>query len=110
MQDAGVDGPAVLPPTPTAESHYQGLSRKQVQGILDQYIESGGWTEWAKDCLGFDENFGRGLYSPALGGVEWWYSSTTDLWNVTATGRSCDGVQRWYVDDDTGEVSDHALP
>jgi len=95
----------VLSPTPTPLRHSASLSRKQVETILQQWMETEDWTERVRDCLFklYQNDTYRVLI---LDNVEWWYlDDGSDRWIVTAVGRSCDGVQRWYLNDNTGEIT-----
>ena len=62
-----------------------------------------GWT--GHDYLYYTTPHGNGGLAYWLHGeVCWGYHNDSDQWLVTATGNSRDGIQVWYVEDNTGQV------
>ena len=97
---ATIEATVVTEPTPTPFQHRALLSSSQVQDILESYTDSpeGRQDVRVDDCLG---QYPTHLHYS----VKWWYmSDNSDRWMVTAAGHSCDGVQTWYIDDNTGKV------
>jgi hypothetical protein len=97
---ATIEATVVTEPTPTPFQHRALLSSSQVKEILESWVDSreGRQDVRVNDCLTW---YGSALHRS----VKWWYmSDNSDRWMVTAAGNSCDGVQAWYIDDNTGKV------
>ena len=81
--------------------------------ILEQYISNTVKKEElgsrAFDCLYWYH--GPFFYSVLDGDghersvIEWSYmDDNSDRWILTTVGDQCDGIQKWYCDDDTGKL------
>jgi len=102
---ATIEATVVTEPTPTPFQHQALLSSSQVREILKSWVNSreGLQDMRANDCLSWQHTkVGMRYLQDA---AKWWYmSDNSDRWIVTAAGNSCDGVQAWYIDDNTGKV------
>ena len=97
---ANANPTVVTEATPKPFQHGRLLSSIQVENILESYINN--------DTLRDGEGSGCLWWEPSgvslRDTVTWRYWENLRMWEVLAVGHSCDGIQRWFVDEITGQV------
>ena len=98
---ANANPTVVTEATPKPFQHGRLLSNIQVENILESYINNDTLRDdRGNECLWWTYGTAR-LQDP----VTWRYmNDNSDRWIVTAAGNSYDGVQIWYIDDNTRKV------
>ena len=97
---ANANPTVVIEATPEPYQRGQRLSSFQVKRILESYINNDTLRDGkGSGCLWWEPS-GVSLRDT----VTWRYWENLRMWEVLAVGHFCDGIQRWFVDEITGQV------
>jgi len=105
--DATVE--AAISATKTAEKVEPNLTLDMIQGLLERYYEvnseAGTTLESGGVCLTTDQSWNGMYMSNRMRDFKKSFDPKKKEWEIQATGRNCDGIESFFINDVTGEVS-----
>jgi len=101
--DATVE--AAISATKTAEIVVPNLTLDMIQGLLERYYEVNRTTlESGVVCLTADFSWNGTYMSNRMQDFKKSFDPKKKEWEIQATGRGCDGIESFFIDDNTGDI------
>jgi len=105
--DATVE--AAISATKTAEKVVPNLTLDMIQGLLERHYkvnsEAGTTLESGGVCLTTDQSWNGMYMSNRMQDFKKSFDPKKKEWEIQATGRNCDGIESFFTDDNTGEIT-----
>jgi hypothetical protein len=103
--------PATRVPTPTKDFYAYANLKKRWKDMLTYYVDTPKGGEY-KRCLNFATggitigfaNQASAFYVPPSP-LASFAPKQDDYWIIEVSGTGCKGIEKWHIDDDTGEVT-----
>ena len=102
--DATVE--AAISATKTAEIVVPNLTIDMIRGLLERYYEVNRTTlESGVVCLTDDFSWNGTHMSNRMQEFKKSFDPKKKEWEIQATGRGCDGIESFFIDDNTGDIT-----
>ena len=102
--DATVE--AAISATKTAEKVVPNLTLGMIQGLLERHskVNAQDWTTLESGVVCLTTNFSSHIHN-RMQDFKKSFDPKKKEWEIQATGGNCDGIESFFIDDNTGEIT-----